>query len=54
MMKSGQEGDEVRRARGKGMTGEGWRDAGVQRGSGEGQEQMNERRLKDGKVEYGD
>ena len=33
MMKSGQEGDEVRRARGKGMTGEGWRDAGVQRGS---------------------
>ena len=33
---------------------EGCRGAARQRGSGEGQEQMNERRLKDGKVEYGD
>lgn len=32
MMKSGQEGDEVRRARGERMTGEGWRDAVRQRG----------------------
>lgn len=29
------------------------KDGGMQWGSEEGQEQMNERRLKDGKVEYG-